>query len=127
MWAHGTAELTRRGEPPERLGELGRWLLLWSEMSTLAIGEGYRATESELLARDVAARRAALDELLGAVAGDGRVGPRVATPVDALRPGSRCGLSIGRDPPGSRRSIRRRMTPVSTTRTSTSWRVASTI
>ena len=77
MWAHGTAELTRRGEPPERLFELGRWLLLWSEMSTLAIGEGYRATESELLARDVAARRAALDELLGAVAGDGRVGPRV--------------------------------------------------
>ena len=68
--------------------ELGRWLLLWSEMSTLAIGEGYRATEGELLARDVAARRAALDELLGAVAGDGRVGQRVATPVDALWPRS---------------------------------------
>ena len=45
-------------------------------MSTLAISEGYRTTERELLARDVAARRAALDELLGAVAGDGRVGPR---------------------------------------------------
>ena len=77
MWAHGSSELTRRHEPPERLVELGRWLLLWGEMSTLAIGEGYRATEGELLARDVAARRAALDELLGAVGGDGRVGPRL--------------------------------------------------
>ncbi len=77
MWAYGSAELIRRREPPERLVELGRWLLLWSEMSTLAIGEGYRATEGELLARDVAARRAALDELLGAVSGDGRVGPRL--------------------------------------------------
>ncbi len=77
MWAHGSAELIRRGDPPERLVELGRWLLLWSEMSTLAIGEGYRATEGELLARDVAARRAALDELLGAVTGDGRAGQRL--------------------------------------------------
>jgi hypothetical protein len=72
MWDHGTAELERRGESPKRLEELGRWLLLWSEMSSLAIGEGYRATERELLARDVAARRAALDELLGAVAVDAR-------------------------------------------------------
>ena len=80
-------ELIRRREPPERLVELGRWLLLWSEMSTLAIGEGYRATEGELLARDVAARRAALDELLGAVRRrPGRATP--ATPVHALRPRS---------------------------------------
>ncbi len=77
IWAHGSAELTRRGEPPERLVELGRWLLLWSEMSTLAIAEGYRATERELVARDVAARRAALDELLGAVVGDGRIRQRL--------------------------------------------------
>ncbi len=77
MWTHGTAELSRRREPPERLVELGRWLLLWGEMSTLAISEGYRATEGELLSRDVAARRAALDELLGAIAGDVRVGRRL--------------------------------------------------
>ena len=77
IWTYASAELIRRHEPQERLVELGRWLLLWSEMSTLAIGEGYRATEGELLARDVAARRAALDELLGAVSGDGRVGPRL--------------------------------------------------
>ncbi len=72
MWDRGTAELRRRGEEPKRFEELGRWLLLWSEMSSLAIGEGYRATERELIARDVAARRAALDELLGAVAVDAR-------------------------------------------------------
>ena len=35
-------------------------------MSSLAVGEGYRATERELLARDAAARRAALEELLDA-------------------------------------------------------------
>ena len=77
MWDHGTKELVRRGDSPERFEELGRWLLLWSEMSSLAIGEGYRAAERELLARDVAARRAALDELLGAVATDARSGARV--------------------------------------------------
>ena len=126
MWAHGSAELSRRGEPPERLVELGRWLLLWSEMSTLAIGEGYRATERELLARDVAARRAALDELLGAVAGDARVGPRLRRLSMRYRPGPRCGLPIGGDPAGTRTSIRRRTSQDSTTRISTSWRAGST-
>ena len=100
MWDLGTAELERRGETPELFEELGRWLLLWSEMSSLAIGDGYRATERELLARDVAARRAALDELLGAVAADARSGARVrrlamrygldpdaAFRVAAIRPG----------------------------------------
>ena len=46
-------------------------------MSSLAVGEGYRATERELLARDVAARRAAIDELLGAVPADGRGAARL--------------------------------------------------
>ena len=105
---------------------LGRWMLLWREMSTLAIGEGYRATEAELLARDVAARRAALDELLGAAAGVGRVGPRLR----------RLSMRYGLDPDAafdwSRSSpgltpTRRRTTRGSTTRTSTSWRSASTI
>ena len=44
--------------------ELGRWLLLWTEMSSMAVGEGYRATELEIMARDAAARRAAIDELV---------------------------------------------------------------
>ena len=76
-WDLSTAELARRGEPAERYTELGRLLLLWTEMSSLAMGEGYRATERELLARDVEARRAALDELLGAVSNDARAGARL--------------------------------------------------
>ena len=46
-------------------------------MSSLAVGEGYRATEREILARDVGARRAAIDELLGSVAADGRGAARL--------------------------------------------------
>ena len=46
-------------------------------MSSLAVGEGYRATERELLARDAAARRAAIDELLGAVPAEGRAASRL--------------------------------------------------
>ena len=76
-WDLSTAELARRGDPAERYTELGRLLLLWTEMSSLAMGEGYRATERELLARDVEARRAALDELLGAVSNDARAGARL--------------------------------------------------
>jgi hypothetical protein len=77
MWELGAAELARREEPPERFIELGRWLMLWTSMSSLAVGEGYRATERELLDRDVAARRAALDELVGSVATDSRARARV--------------------------------------------------
>ena len=46
-------------------------------MSSLAVGEGYRATENELLARDASARRAAIDELLSAVPADGRGASRL--------------------------------------------------
>ena len=77
MWEHGAAELARRGDEPERFIELGRWLMLWTQLSSLAVSEGYRATEREFLARDVAARRAALDELVGSVATDSRARARV--------------------------------------------------
>ncbi len=77
MWEHGAAELARRGDRPERFIELGRWLMLWTQLSSLAVSEGYRASEREFLARDVAARRAALDELVGSVATDSRGRARV--------------------------------------------------
>jgi hypothetical protein len=77
MWEFGTAEIQRQGLGREHDVELGRWLLLWTEMSSLAVGEGYRATERELLARDAAARRAAIDELLGAVPAEGRAASRL--------------------------------------------------
>jgi hypothetical protein len=59
-------------------------------MSSLAVGEGYRATERELLARDADARRAAIDELLGAVPVDGRATLRVR----------RLAMRFGLDPDG---------------------------
>src|SRR5689334_13701510 len=77
MWDLGAAELERRGEPPEAFTELGRWLLLATELSSLAIGEGYRATERELLDRDASARRAALDELLGSTSTEARTTARL--------------------------------------------------
>ena len=61
IWQHETERLGAT-----QLGELGEWLLLATEVASLAIGEGYRATERELLARDAAGQRAALDELLSA-------------------------------------------------------------
>ena len=66
IWEHGVGRIRDSDLGADRYEVLGRWLLLASEMTSLAIGEGYRATERELLARDAAARRAALEELLGA-------------------------------------------------------------
>ena len=77
VWEHGTAEIARQGLDHERYVELGRWLLLWTEMSSLATSEGYRAAERDILARDAAARRAAIDELLGAVPAEGRAAARL--------------------------------------------------
>ena len=77
IWEFGTAEIQRQGLGHEGYVELGRWLVLTTEMSSLAVGEGYRATERELLARDAAARRAAIDELLGAVPAEGRAASRL--------------------------------------------------
>jgi hypothetical protein len=64
IWEHGVHEIQRSEPAADRYEALGRWLLLATEISSLAVGEGYRATERELLARDAAARRAALEELL---------------------------------------------------------------
>jgi PucR-like helix-turn-helix protein len=66
IWEYGSGRLQGSSRGSDRLVELGRWLLLSTELSSLATSEGYRATERELLARDAAAHRAALDELLSA-------------------------------------------------------------
>lgn len=76
-WEYATDEIKRQDLGSDRYAELGRWLLLWTEMSTLATSEGYRAAERDILARDVAARRAAIDELLGSIATDGRPAARL--------------------------------------------------
>ena len=77
VWMRSTAEIERQGLGQERYVELGRWLLLWTDMSSLAIGEGYRATEVDLRSRDAAARRAAIDELFGSVASEARTTARL--------------------------------------------------
>jgi hypothetical protein len=77
IWKHGTDEILRRDLGTDRYVGLGRRVILASEISSLAVGEGYRATERELLARDAAARRAALDELLGAQSVDVRAAARI--------------------------------------------------
>ena len=55
---------------PESLAELGRWIFLWTEVTSLVVTDGYRAAEREVLARDSQARRGALQEILGVVAND---------------------------------------------------------
>ncbi|HEY7970334.1 MAG TPA: helix-turn-helix domain-containing protein [Candidatus Limnocylindrales bacterium] len=52
------------------LAPFGRFLLLWNELTSLAVTDGYRSAEREILARSAAARRGALQELLGVVAED---------------------------------------------------------
>ena len=98
IWEFGTAEIQRQGLGHEAYVELGEWLVLTTEMSSLAVGEGYRATERELLARDAAARRAAIDELLGAVPVEGRAASRLRRLAMRYRPGPRRELPRRRDP-----------------------------
>ena len=125
IWEFGTAEIQRQGLGHEAYVELGRWLVLTTEMSSLAVGEGYRATERELLARDAAARRAAIDELLGAVPAGG--GARHG--CDDLRcasASSRTRAIEWRPSCRARTPIRRRSSPASTTPTSKRWPGGST-
>ncbi|HYO44458.1 MAG TPA: helix-turn-helix domain-containing protein [Candidatus Limnocylindrales bacterium] len=55
---------------PDALGEMGRWIFLWTEVTSLVVTDGYRAAEREILARDAQARRGAIEEILGVVAAD---------------------------------------------------------
>ncbi len=79
----------------DSLGEMGRWIFLWTEITSLVVTDGYRAAEREILARDAQARRSALEELLGVVASD-------ALTVARLR---RIAGRFGLDPDGSYRLV----------------------
>ena len=70
MWEHSVAALQADRLAPRLLARFGRFLLLWNELTSLAVTEGYRMAEREILARDVEARRGALQELLGVVNDD---------------------------------------------------------
>ena len=70
MWEHGVRATQAGRLDPGQLSAFGRFLLLWNELTSLAVTDGYRIAERDILARAVEARRGALQELLGAVAGD---------------------------------------------------------
>ena len=70
IWERCIAAIEAGQLDPDLLAPFGRFLLLWNELTSLAVTDGYRSAEREILARSVAARRGALQELLGVVADD---------------------------------------------------------
>ena len=70
IWEHCVAAMHAGRLDPSLLAAFGRFLLLWNELTSLAVTDGYRTAEREILARTVEARRGALQELLGVVADD---------------------------------------------------------
>ena len=73
---------------PAGIAEMGRWIFLWTEVTSLVVTDGYRAAEREVLARDSQARRGALQELLGVI-------PTDTTTTARLR---RVAIRFGLDP-----------------------------
>ena len=70
IWEHCVAAIDAGRLDPLLLATFGRFLLLWNELTSLAVTDGYRIAERDILARAVEARRGALQELLGVVADD---------------------------------------------------------
>ena len=70
IWEHCVAAMHAGKLDPGLLAAFGRFLLLWNELTSLAVTDGYRIAERDILARAVEARRGALQELLGVVADD---------------------------------------------------------
>jgi hypothetical protein len=70
MWEHCVAAMHEGRLDPEHLATFGSFLLRWNELTSLAVTDGYRTAERDVLARAAEARRGALQELLGTVAVD---------------------------------------------------------
>ena len=70
IWQHCVTAMQAGRLSPDLLAGFGRFLLLWNELTSLAVTEGYRIAERDILARDVEARRGALQELLGVITDD---------------------------------------------------------
>ena len=70
IWEHGVTAMQAGRLDAAHLAAFGRFLLLWNELTALAVTDGYRTAEREILAHTVEARRDALQELLGVVADD---------------------------------------------------------
>jgi hypothetical protein len=76
-WERCVAEMQSGRLDPQSVAELARFIFLWNELTSLAVTDGYRAAEREIVARDAEARRGALQELLGVVASDAVVAARL--------------------------------------------------
>jgi hypothetical protein len=90
IWESCVAAMAAGRLDPGLLAAFGRFLLLWNELTSLAVTDGYRSAERDILARTVEARRGALQELLGVVAAD------AATEVRLRRLAVRNGLNPDR-------------------------------
>jgi hypothetical protein len=90
IWESCVAAMGAGRLDPGLLAAFGRFLLLWNELTSLAVTDGYRSAERDILARTVEARRGALQELLGVVADD------AATEVRLRRLAVRHGLDPDR-------------------------------
>ena len=76
-WEACVAEMQAGRLEPVAVAEFARFIMLWNELTSLVVTDGYRAAERDILARDAAARRGALQELLGVVAADAVVTARL--------------------------------------------------
>jgi DNA-binding PucR family transcriptional regulator len=94
-WGRAVAAMREGRLTADDLASLGGLILLWNELTSLVVTDGFRAAERELLARDADARRAALEELLGVIAAD---------PVTAARL-RRVASRFGLDPERSYRLV----------------------
>ena len=70
LWEHAVDAMQAGRLDEATLAAFGRLLLLWNELTWLAVTDGFRTVEREALARAVEARRGALQELLGVIADD---------------------------------------------------------
>ncbi len=76
-WEACVAEMQAGRLEAVAVAEFARFIMLWNELTSLVVTDGYRAAERDILARDAAARRGALQELLGVITADAVVASRI--------------------------------------------------
>ena len=76
-WERCVDEMRAGRLDPDAVVRIARLVFLWNELTSLAVTDGYRAAERDILARDAEARRGALQELLGVYTGDAVSGARL--------------------------------------------------
>jgi hypothetical protein len=86
-WERCVAEMRAGRLAQDAVADFARYIMLWNELTSLAVTDGYRAAERDILARDAEARRGALQELLGVVPSD------TATTARLRRVATRHGLN----------------------------------